>query len=167
MRIRVRKAVPICLFLAITLGASQASAALGDSPLVNTIQGTSNINLNFSSSGTHQQIGIFVISSNDPAGFHVTFTFANKGAFKVGTRSFTMTNLVLNKISGTLGGGLTEPANDPIVLDGSGSWTWSPGVPSSETDAYLVEIDANWPDPSSGIAGFYLERITCTIAHGP
>jgi hypothetical protein len=150
-----------------TIGLSSTSALLGDIPLVNQAQGTGNITLDFATAGTHQQLGIFLINSNDPAGFHVTFTFTNKGFFKVGSRQFAMTNIVLNKISGTLGGGLAEPANMPITLDGSGSWTWSPGVPTTETDGFLVEIAADGSSQATGIAGFYQERISCVIASGP
>ncbi len=147
----------------------ETSADLGDTPLINTYQGTSNINLNFTSSGTHQQIALFLISSNDPAGFHVTFTFQNKGFFKVGSRQFAMTSIVLNKVSGTLGTGLTEPANMPITLDGAGAWTWhpTPPAPTTETDGYLVEIAVDWANPATGLAGFYQERITCSVASGP
>jgi hypothetical protein len=154
------------LVLAGTLGPGRLLAALGDIPVINTVQGTSTINLNFAAPGAHQQIGLFLINSNDSTGFHITFTFTNNGNFKSGARQFAMTSLVLNKISGTLGGGLTQPVNLPITLSG-GSWTWSPGVPTTETDNYLVEIAVSWTDQASGIAGFYQEKITAIIASGP
>jgi hypothetical protein len=153
--------------LAFILGAGPAYAALGDLPLTNTAQTTSIVNLNFTSAGTHQQVALILINSNDPAGFHVTFTFQNKGFFTVGARQFAMSNIVLNKVSGTIGGGLVDPANTAMTLDGAGSWTWSPGVPTSETDNLLLEIAVDWADPSARLAGFYQERITCTIASGP
>lgn len=144
-------------------------AALGDSPTVNTVQTTSTLGLGFSAAGTHQQLGLFLINSNDPAGFHITFTFQNKGFFKSGAHQFAMTNLVLNKVSGTLGAGLAEPIDIPITLDAGGNWTWSPSppAPTTETDSYFVEIAADWSDPSGGIAGFYLEKITPVIVSGP
>jgi hypothetical protein len=143
-------------------------ALLGDLPAVNSAQGTSVINLNFGTPGSNQQIALFLINSNTVAGFHLTFNFFNLGNFKIGTRQFPMTALKLNKISGTLGGGLTEPVNvNMLPLDGSGNWIWSPGAPTSETTNYLIEITASWDDQSSKIAGFYQEAITCTIAAGP
>jgi hypothetical protein len=150
-------------------GLGVSSALLGDTPLINTAQTTSNINLNFTAAGTHQQIALILIHSNDPAGFHVVFTFQNKGFFTVGTRQFAMTSIVLNKVSGTIGSGLTDPVDMPIVLDGAGTWTWSPSppLPTTETDGYLLEIAVNWANPASGLAGFYQERITCTIVSGP
>lgn len=161
--------IPALVFMVFTglLGLGRSVAALGDLPLTNTVQTTSVINLNFTAAGTHQQVALILVNSNDPAGFHVTFTFQNQGNFTVGARSFPMTNIVLNRINGTLGGGLVEPVNMPITLDGAGIWTWSPGVPTTETEAYLMEIAVDWTDPSSGLAGFYQERITCTIASGP
>ncbi|GEM_PF-1175972 len=166
------KAAVVFIFLFGILGPSRTFALLGDIPTVNTVQGTSNINLNFSTAASNQQIGLFLVNSNDSTGFHITFTFQNKGFFKVGTHQFVMTNLVLNKVAGSggaLGGGLTEPVNVPIVLDGAGSWTWSPcpPAPTTETDSYFIEIKADWADPASGIAGFYKEKINAVIVSGP
>jgi hypothetical protein len=165
----MRKTAAVFAIFSATLGSGLPHAALGDSPTVNTVQGTSNINLNFAAAGTHQQLGLFLINSNDATGFHITFTFQNKGIFKAGTRQIALTNIVLNKVGGTLGGGLTEPVNVPVTLDGSGSWTWSPcpPAPTTETDNYFVEISADWADPSGGIAGFYHEKIDATIVSGP
>ncbi|MEO7425130.1 MAG: hypothetical protein ABI036_08075, partial [Fibrobacteria bacterium] len=159
-------AIAFCLAL---LSQTGVHAALGDLPVTNTVQSISSVNLNFGTAGSHQQLGLFLINSNDVTGFHITFTFQNKGFFKSGTRQFAMTNLVLNKISGTYGWGAgAEPVNVAITLDGAGSWTWTPGgVPSAETDAFLVEIAADWADQSSGIAGFYMEKVTPVIVSGP
>jgi hypothetical protein len=165
----MRKSAGIFIAFLGLIGLENPSALLGDLPVVNTAQSTSVVNLNFTAAGTHQQIALIVINSNDPAGFHVTFTFQNKGFFKVGAHQFPMTSIVLNRINGTLGAGLAEPINMPITLDAGGSWTWSPSppVPTTETEAYLLEIAVDWANPVSGIAGFYQERITCTIAPGP
>lgn len=163
----MRKAWIISVVLAGTVGLNSPSALLGDLPLVNMQQGTSNISLNLENAGTHQQLGLFLINSNDPLGFHVTFTFANRGNFQAGARQIPITNLVLNKISGTLGTSPTDPVNVPITLDGSGSWTWSPGVPTVETENLLVEIAGDWAGESGRIAGFYRESITCVVASGP
>lgn len=161
--------IPVLVFMVFAgfPGLGLAVAALGDLPLTNTVQTTSVINLNFTAAGTHQQVALILVNSNDPAGFHVTFTFQNRGNFTVGARSFPMSNIVLNGLSGTLGGGLAPPANMPVTLDGAGTWSWSPGVPTTETDAYLLEIAVDWANPSGGLAGFYQERISCTIASGP
>ncbi|HKP98462.1 MAG TPA: hypothetical protein VJ385_22215 [Fibrobacteria bacterium] len=151
-------------------GSGLAFGALGDIPTVNTVQNTgSNLSLNLTAAGTHQQLGLFLVNSNDATGFHITFSFQNKGFFKAGTRQIALTNIVLNKVSGTLGGGLVEPINTPIVLDGSGNWTWSPcpPAPTTETDSYFVEIAADWTDASGGIAGFYYEKINAVIVSGP
>lgn len=150
------------------LGIGLSHAALGDLPTINTAQGNSVISLNFSAAGTHQQIAIFLINSNDPLGFHLTFTFQNKGVFKSGSRSITPTSLVLNQLSGTLGTNLVPPIDLAITPDGAGVWTWSPGpvLPGTETDSYLVEIAATWPEPAGAIAGFYQEKITCVMTSG-
>ncbi len=164
------KTLKAALVLVGILGSLPASAAWDDPPLVNTVDpAANNLSLNFSSPGVHQQVALFVVNSNDAAGFHLTFTFANKGNFKVGTRQFPLLNVVLNAVSGTLGTGLASPANDPLVINpGTGIATWSStGVPTSATDSYLIEIDADWADQSTGIAGFYLENITASIGSGP
>ena len=156
------------------LGAGRAAAQLVAVSPTNTVQSISNISLNFSTAGTGQQIGLFMVNSNDINGFHITFTFQNQGFFIYGstTHKFAMTNLVLNKFpsgGGTLGGGLTEPVNVPITLDGSGSWTWSPcpPAPTTETDSYFIEIKADWANPAGGLAGFYKEKINAVIVSGP
>lgn len=150
------------------IGLAEPDAALGDLPLVNTLQGTSSFNLNFSQASANQQIALFLINSNDPNGFSVTFTFANKGAFAAGGRSFSMASIVLDRVSGTLGSGLTEPLDEPVTLDPAGTWTWSPGnSPTTETVNYIIEIKVTWPDPSPGLAGLYLESINAVITGGP
>jgi len=160
----------ICLgaLFVIAAALSEAKAALGDLPLVNNLQGTSTFNLNFSQASANQQIALFLINSNDPSGFSVTFTFANKGAFAAGSRNFSMASIVLDRVSGTLGSGLTEPVDELITLDAGGAWTWSPGnSPTTETVNYIIEIKVTWPDPSPGLAGLYLESINAVITGGP
>jgi hypothetical protein len=150
--------------------ADSALGAWDDPPLINTVQSAmGNVALNFGSAGVHQQLALFIVNSNDSAGFHVDFTFANKGYFKVGTRQFAMSNVVVSEVSGTLGTGLTAPVNYPLTIDaGTGVATWTPpGTPTAATENYIVAIYVDWSDQSSKMAGFYLENITATIVSGP
>lgn len=158
-------------------GINLAHSALGDTtPAMNTIEGGTNFfNLNFGGPAANQQIAYFVINSDDVNGFKVTFTFSNLGKFRnaVGSLEFNPSSLVLNGVTGTWGTGMDAPVNETIVLDGSGSWTWRPalapdgGPPSVETDQYVIEIKASWPDQSSGIAGLYMFSIDAVISSGP
>jgi hypothetical protein len=164
---RLRKTLAGVLLL-LGPGMGMAQADLGDIPLVNQLQGTSVFNLNFTQPGAGQQVAVFLVNSNDPDGFSVTFTFSNLGRFGSGGNSFAMSTFVLNGIDGTLGAGLTAPANQSFTLDGSGSWTWSPGnSPTTETVNYLIEIKVNWTDQSSSLAGLYRETINAVITGGP
>ncbi len=134
---------------------------------INTIQTQGNIGLSLGDGGSNEQVAILIINNNYAAGFHITFTFTNKGKFKKGSKEITMTSLVLNKMStGTLGSGITAPTNAPITLDGSGSWTWSSGAQTTETTNYMLEIKISW-NGSSNSAGFYFENVTAAIAVGP
>lgn len=149
-------------------GIGTVQADLGDIPLINQLQGTSVFNLNFTQPGANQQVAVFLVNSNDPDGFSVTFTFSNLGRFGAGNNSFAMTTFVLNGIDGTLGAGLAAPVNQSFTLDGGGSWTWSPGnSPTTETVNYLVEIKVGWADQSSSLAGLYRETINAVITGGP
>jgi hypothetical protein len=156
--------------IGLLFSAQSSFGAWDDPPLVNTVQAAmGNLSMNFGMPGVHQQIALFLVNSNDPAGFHVEFTFANKGNFKVGTRQFAMSNVVLSEVSGTLGPGLTAPNNTPLTIDaGTGIATWTPaGTPAGATDNYLIAIYADWADQSSKLAGYYMENITAVIVSGP
>ena len=158
------------MLMAALLFPMQARADFGVAPIVNTIQGATSIfNLNFGMPGVRQQIAVFVINSNDDAGFHVDFTFANKGYFKTGTRQFAMTSVILSQYGGTLGAGFVPMTDVALTIDpGTGIATWIPsGTPTASTDNLVVAIYASWADHSSGLAGFYLENITASIASGP
>jgi hypothetical protein len=149
---------------------NHARADWGDPLVVNTVQASAGaVNLSFGSQGTRQQLAIFVVNSNDPAGFHIDFTFANKGVFKSGPRTFSMTNVVMDPLGGTLGAGLTVPNELSLTIDGtSGIATWSPtGTPTSSTENYIIAIYANWADQSAQLAGFYQEIISAAVASGP
>lgn len=158
------------LLLAVLACANPCWAQWDDPPHVNTVQATTGIvNLNFGMGGDRQQIGIFIVNSNDPAGFHVDFTFANKGMFKTGSRQFSMSGVVLSPMGGTLGSGLGVPSDYSLSVDGTtGIATWSPGgTPGSATVNYIVAIYADWADQSSLLAGFYQENISAVIVSGP
>lgn len=164
---RLRKALGCVLFF-LGSGMGVVRADLGDLPLVNQLQGISVFNLNFTQPGSGQQVAVFLVNSNDPDGFSVNFTFSNLGRFGSGGNSFAMSTFVLNGIDGTLGSGLAVPTNQSFTLDGSGTWTWSPGnSPTTETVNYLIEIKVSWTDQSSSLAGLYRETINAVITGGP
>jgi hypothetical protein len=89
--------------------------------------------------------------------------------FKSGPRTFSMTNVVMDPLGGTLGAGLTVPNELSLTIDGtSGIATWSPtGTPTSSTENYIIAIYANWADQSAQLAGFYQEIISAAVASGP
>jgi hypothetical protein len=145
----------------------EARGNVGDFPVVNTLQSQGVFGLNFSSRTVGGQLALFLINSNHPNGFDVTFTFANKGKFMSGTHSIPMTNICLNRLSGTIGTGLTAPVNQAVTLDPDGIWVWDPGASqSTETVNLLLEMKCDWPDTWNYMAGFYSETITATISVG-
>ena len=144
-------------------------AAWDDQPLYNKIEAiTGVLNLNFGMPGSRQQIAMFLINSNDPDGFHVDFTFLNKGSFKSGTRSFGMSNVTIVRMGGTLGSGFTPLTETPLTVDGTtGIATWTPsGTPIGATEDLVVGIFANWLDQSNLLAGFYQENISAVVVSG-
>lgn len=144
-----------------------AQGNVGDFPVVNTLQSQGVFGLDFSSRTVGGQLALFLINSNHPNGFDVTFTFANKGKFKSGAHSIPMTNICLNRLSGAIGTGLTAPVNQAVTLDSDGMWVWDPGASqSTETVNLLVELKCDWPDTWNYMAGFYSETITATISVG-
>ncbi len=146
---------------------SRTGALSPPDPLINTIQGQGLIGLNFGQPGTGEQIAYFIVNSNSATGFEVKISLTNRGKFIAGTSEIPMTSLVLDKVSGTLGAGLTEPVNLDVlaVVSGGGEFSWNPGnSPTTETVNYIVELKADWADPHGKLAGLYLENITFTIS---
>ena len=144
-----------------------AQGNVGDFPVVNSLQSQGVFGLDFSSRTVGGQLALFLINCNHPNGFDITFTFANKGKFMHGTNSIPMTNICLNRLSGTIGTGLTAPVNQAVTLDSDGIWVWDPGASqSTETVNLLLELKCDWPDTWNYMAGFYSESITATISVG-
>jgi hypothetical protein len=151
-------------WLGVLLGLQPLWGALGGIPQVNTVQGSSNFSLVLTQPGNQETIANFLINSNSANGFLLVITFGNKGKFKNGGSEIPIAHLWLDKVGGSLGGGLTEPVNEPISLDQNGSWTWNPGAsPTTETVNYLTEVKATWTSQSNVLAGFYTESISATI----
>ncbi len=138
-------------------------------PLINTVQAQGVVGLNFSQAGNGEQIAYFIINSNSSTGFILKIKCANNGKFKNGSSMIPMTSLVLNKSSGVIGTGLTEPTNLDVlaVVSSGGEFSWNPGNnPTTETTNYMVELKADWAGPSGILAGFYFETITVSISVG-
>lgn len=162
--------IPIPEFLVfLCFAVSYVCALSPPDDLVNNIQCQGVFGLNFTQAGNSEQIAYFVVNSNSANGFAVKLKFANNAKFVSGSNEIPITSLVLSKVSGTLGEGLTEP-NEIDVLDklnGGDEYIWNPGTePSSETVNFLIDLKADWDDPSGKIAGFYFETITVTISTG-
>lgn len=139
-----------------------------DSPL-NTVQTQGLIGINFSQPGNGEQIAYFIVNSNSSTGFVLKIKLTNRGNFKSGASLIPMTSLVLNKLNGNIGTGLTEPNNLDVlaVVSSGGEFIWNPGnAPATATFNYMVELKADWADPSMKLAGFYSETITATITVG-
>ena len=165
------KPIPLMLVLVCFLSGNGHAANWGD-PVENSIQVVSSrVNVDLGSRGTNQPLMMFLVNSNDPAGFHLTFTFANKGKFMCNSREVEITSAILSKVSGTLGSGLADPAAPGFSLTidpGSGEASWTPvGTPTASTVNYLISISASWSDHSSMLAGFYLETVVPAIVSGP
>lgn len=143
-------------------------ANVGDLPGVNVLQAQGVFGLPFNQSASDQQLAIYLVNNNYANAFDITFHFANKGKFKNGSHEIVMSNIKLNRLSGTLGSGLSNPAtNLTVTLDGSGDWVYDPGTTqTTETVNLLLELKASWPDGSNAMAGFYSETITTTISVG-
>jgi hypothetical protein len=138
-------------------------------PLVNTVQSQGVIGLDFTGPGNDEKIAYFIINSNSSTGFVLKLQLTNRGAFRNGASLIPMTSLVLNKSSGVLGTGLTDPVNLDVlaVVSSGGEFSWNPGnAPSIATSNYIVELKADWANPSAKLAGFYFETITVTITVG-
>jgi hypothetical protein len=138
-------------------------------PLVNTVQVQGVLGLDFSQPGNGEQIAYFIVNSNSSSGFIVKIQLANNGNFTNGGSSIPLTSLVLDRSSGVIGTGLSEPINlDVLAVVGSGGeFSWNPGnSPETATSNYMAELKADWNDPSGKLAGFYFETITVTISLG-
>ncbi len=153
---------PCCL-----LAFMPIQAAVGDNT-VNSLQCQGVFGIVFNQAAVAQQLAVYLINNDYTNAFDVTFHFANKGKFKSGSNEIAISSIILNKLSGTLGAGLTNPAtNLAVTLDGSGDWIWNPGTTqTTETTLLLLELKASWPDGSNSMAGFYSETITATISVG-
>lgn len=165
------KKVPLMLCcLIVSLTATRTGALSPPDDPINIIQSQGIVNLDFSRSGNDEQIALLIINNNHVTGFDVFFKFTNGCAFKSGaTQSIPMTSLVLDKVSGTLGAGLTEPVDLDILhnLSGGDEYTWNPGATqTTATVNYIVELRASWENPQGKLAGFYSEVITIVITPG-
>lgn len=153
--------------LAVLIFFRSTAGDVGDFPVVNTLQSQGIFGLSFNSRTVGGQLALFLINSNATQAFDLTFAFANKGNFKNGSHTIPMTNIKLNRLSGTIGSGLTAPANLDVTLDTDGEWTWNPGATqTTETENLLLELKCDWPDAYNYMAGFYSESITATISIG-
>ncbi len=155
------------LWLIILLAFIPARSTVGDNT-VNSLQSQGVFGIVFNQAAVAQQLAVFLVNNDYLKAFDITFHFANKGKFKSGSNEIVMSSIILNKLSGTLGAGLTNPAtNLAVTLDGSGDWIWDPGTAqTTETSLLLLELKASWPDASNAMAGFYSETITATISVG-
>ncbi len=157
----------ISLVLIVSVSASQTIPP--GAPLVNTVQSQGMIGLNFNGPGNSEQIAYFIINSNSSTGFILKLELANRGNFKNGTSLIPMTSLVLNKSSGVIGTGLSEPNNLDVLaaVSSGGEFSWNPGnTATTITSNYMLELKADWSDPSGKLAGFYSETITVTFSVG-
>jgi hypothetical protein len=156
------------LFL-ISIVIAKSDALSPTDPPINTLQCQGVTGFDFSKQGINQQIALFVINSNTITGFDVIFEFANTCQFKSGSKAISMTSLLLNKVSGTLGIGLLPPVDVDVLhhLSGGNQYIWDPGTgQTSETVNYIVELKASWTGNTHAIAGFYFETISATIRAG-
>ncbi|MDB5050412.1 MAG: hypothetical protein JWO30_3483 [Fibrobacteres bacterium] len=162
----MRNRSKISFLLLLGLGMTSAWPAWYDNPVNSVVGVYGNVSLNFAAVGTGQQVALFMVNSNDPAGFHLVFNFSNGGLFQTGSRHFTLSNPTVVAVSGHLGTGLTPPA-DPSITPLAGVATWRPtGTPSDATDTYLISVVADWSNQSAQMAGFYFENITASIVSG-
>jgi hypothetical protein len=169
----MQKSIIFCFFL-IAFLSTQSPAEAPPDPPQRIVQGQGVIGLDFAAGGNNVQVALFVINVNDTPGvggvFDVKFEFTNACRFMNGTTlAIPMTDLVWKKLGGTLGTGLTEPANDDIFnnrVSGGTVYYWKPtgtGGQKSATVNYIMELKATWDKPAGVIAGFYYETITATI----
>jgi hypothetical protein len=161
------KTLPCFLFFVALFFTNAGALSPPDSPN-NTIQCQGVTGLNFGAAGNNVQIALFIINSNTTTAFDLTFQFANGCKFKYRSGEIPMTALVLNKVSGTLGIGLTEP-DHLDVLDNlpGGQYLWDPGAAqTTPTVNYIVELRGSWANPAGKLAGFYYETITVTFTVG-
>jgi hypothetical protein len=166
----MQKSTLLFCFLLVFIFVTQLGAQCPPFPEIKLAQGQGVVGLDFSSSGNNQQIAIFVISVNDtPGTFKVRFEFANSYQFKCATSTNTipMTDLVWKYISGSLGTGLTEPADKDMLhhLNPDGiSYDWQPqGTGQKTVTNYILELRASWNNPVRILTGFYSEIITATV----
>jgi len=140
-------------------------------PPIRAAQGQGTVGLDFSSSGNNQQIALFIITCNDtPGAFEVKFEFTNACQFKCDRHggAIPMTDLIWNHISGNLGTGLTEPADNDAFhhrTAGGTVYEWIPqGIgQKTETVNYILELKATWSTPIRMLYGFYYETINATV----
>jgi hypothetical protein len=163
------KIVRLLIFIVFIISVAGSQTIPPEDPLMNSVMCQGVIGLDFSQPGNGEQIGYFIINSNSSTGFIIKIRLANNGNFTNGVSSIPMTSLVLNRSSGVIGTGLTEPVNLDVlaVVSSGGEFSWNPGnEPLTVTSNYMVELKADWADPSGKLAGFYFETITVTISIG-
>jgi hypothetical protein len=169
MGIKRMQIYKLLILLVFIISTSFSQTIPPEDPLINIVQSQGVIGLNLSQPGSGEQIAYFLINSNSSTGFIIKISLSNRGNFRNGVNSIPMTSLVLNKSSGIIGTGLTEPNNLDVlaVVSSGGEYSWNPGnTPVTATTNYMVELKADWEDPVGKLAGFYFETITVTISVG-
>jgi hypothetical protein len=119
------------------------------------------------------------IDNNFDQGWKLTVTSGNTGKLKRGAggagRELLYSNVKLVKTGGTLGAGLTDPANGatgvakdvisaPAVFN-TGTAPGTPGTATSATVAYAYALKITWSADTSLLSGTYSDTITLVLAN--
>lgn len=168
------------IMFGMSLVAGQASAASviagGSVPVINNLITFGNTGLEITTAKTNAVVASFYISNNTPNSFDLSVILGNGGEFvRLGQADGTgldwsAANLNPGSI-GTLGTGLTAvaPAGTglitPVAAAGGATTAvvWAPGVQTTPTTNYQVNLRGSWAAGASLLAGTYTENVTISL----
>ncbi len=146
----------------------------GNIQTVNSITGSGEMGLDFTSPAADFRIATFVVNNNTTS-FDLSFDLNHATAiFERGGQTVPMTDVYVDKITAfgapnvalapTLASGATGPtdSNLKVQWDAAGVWTWNPADQTAATVNGQLGLYADWA-ASTNLAGLYTAIVTVIL----
>ncbi len=175
-KLKITKKVAMVALGALSLAGYKAHAVQvtvgGNIQIVNILNASGQLGLDFTSAATNIEVASFTISNNTTS-WDLDLTFANNGDFTSAVTGQSVTPTVweyyLTNHATAAGTGIADiaaPGTDVTAAVGAGAVNYSPLDQTTSTNGLVVSLTADWA-ASTNLAGLYTETITATLTATP